>query len=326
MAVEFDGVNDHIVCGSAASVDNLGLRSASARIRADGMGEGNYGLVLSKDDGSSGFTFGFNGGVPASNELFFLYRWSSSGGQWTTNAGISLGAWVHVAVTYANGSTANDPIIYVNGVAVAITEDINPVGGATDDSAAVLTVGNRAATDRTFDGQIDDPRYFNRILTPEEVAVLAAGYRGPLGGEVMWLSGNDFATLAHPDGTTLTTSHVMSDLSGNGNDGVPTNSPIARASEAPRLGPWWGYIYDFADVVYTNVTPAAAAAIAAAVLGRFEKEIHGLVASAVAATTGAVLRLRTAWVRYRQRHHIAPEKPLTAEAPNRRRGGTSERD
>ena len=74
------------------------------------------------------------------------------------------------------------------------------------------------------------------IRTAEEIALLAAGYRGPLGGEVLWL---DFCTargLAAFSGTLTQGTHTLPDLSANSNDGDPYNGCTANPSEFPRYG------------------------------------------------------------------------------------------
>ena len=62
-----------------------------------------------------------------------------------------------MAVTYDSSSTANDPTIYINGVAQPLTEVDTPIGTLVDNSDAYI-IGNRTAQDRTFDGLIDDVR------------------------------------------------------------------------------------------------------------------------------------------------------------------------
>jgi len=61
-------------------------------------------------------------------------------GLWIGAATLTVGTWYHIAVTYAEG-TANDPIIYLNGAPVAITEISTPSGTVEDDSDSLLYVG-----------------------------------------------------------------------------------------------------------------------------------------------------------------------------------------
>jgi hypothetical protein len=84
-----------------------------------------------------------------------------------------LGRWIQVGVTF----DAQVVILYVEGVAVgastygmAVALDISPiiVGG--------LEQTNKTVTTR-FTGKIDDVLLYSRALTPEEMSVLALGFR-----------------------------------------------------------------------------------------------------------------------------------------------------
>ncbi|HDY68162.1 hypothetical protein LCGC14_2322090 [marine sediment metagenome] len=58
----------------------------------------------------------------------FSYRWSTNFGEWVADDDFSLNAWHHIAATYDGGATTNNPIIYVDGSSVAITELKTPAG------------------------------------------------------------------------------------------------------------------------------------------------------------------------------------------------------
>jgi hypothetical protein len=88
-----------------------------------------------------------------------------------------------------------------------------------------------------MDGQVEDVRAFTRVLTADEAAILAAGYRGPLGGEVLWLPIDGARAIAHFDGAALAAAtNYLNDMSGNGNHGDPAGNPLGYASDCPRLG------------------------------------------------------------------------------------------
>jgi hypothetical protein len=336
MAVDFDGVNDYIDCGSGATIDDIfdggGTITLWVNADADPADGGAAELVSQGNAGyNQGYVFRiFNDAGATSYDRSVMLRvvWSGGTGDWRVNESQTPanGAWYHLAVAYDADSATNDPLVYINGVSQTVGEISAGSGTRVSGAANTVAIGSLLGTN-PFDGKAEDVRMFTRILTAEEVAALAAGYRGPLGGEVLWLSCNDFATMAHPDGTTLTTSHVMYDMSGNGNDGVPTNGPVARASEAPRYFSWRGFLEAVTDVVYTNITPAAVSAVAASIFGRLEKELRPTAAWAVAvALFAGVWRLRSAIAPYRVRHQIAPERPVDGVAPARDRHEISEGD
>lgn len=228
MAVEFDGTNDRIAYGDIAAMDGLSAFSVETWVFTD---------VLTGGDGNLRYIAAKEGGAPAATA--FALRLETVTDNWefviggndyavaVQSAAADTQIWTHIGGTY-DGSNL---ILYRNGSAGTPVAETLASGDGPNFSIGCRDPGT---PDRFFDGKIERLHFYNRALTPAEFAIRAAGYRGPLGGEIFSVSMEDFQGVTHPDGTTLTTSHIMPDLSGNGNDGVPTNSPVARASEAPR--------------------------------------------------------------------------------------------
>ena len=100
-----------------------------------------------------------------------LYQFfSGDNGVWSsTNAVLSKDKWHHIAITYNNGATTNDPIMYVNGEQVAITETGEPTGTFDADGSDELYLGNREDGARTFNGVIGMARLFDDIRTVGEL-------------------------------------------------------------------------------------------------------------------------------------------------------------
>lgn len=87
------------------------------------------------------------------NNFVFNAGWTTANGAWYTTLP-STGSWQHVCVTYDGGSTANDPVIYVNGSSQSVTETVAPSGSKVT-STGTLIIGNRPGNDRTWNGSID---------------------------------------------------------------------------------------------------------------------------------------------------------------------------
>jgi len=174
----FDGMNDLVALGSAASIDDVftGGGTAEAWVRAAGWGEGSRGRILEKGDTATGETSGWyvsvdNANVSASILFGHVSTTGSRLGAWNTPASsMALNAWTHVAVVYDQGSTANDPSIYINGAAVALSETSSPGGSMASDGAGVARLGNRGAGDRTFNGRIDEMRLSRTARSAEWIA------------------------------------------------------------------------------------------------------------------------------------------------------------
>jgi hypothetical protein len=94
-------------------------------------------------------------------------RTTTSGTWRTTNRECTLGTWHHIAITYNYASTANDPIIYINGSAVSITQITTPNGSFGNITTFVL--GNTAGLPRSLNGYISDFRSYNNILTATQI-------------------------------------------------------------------------------------------------------------------------------------------------------------
>src|SRR3990172_895122 len=240
MAIEFANASDeYIDCGSGATIDDIfdGGGSVALWIKPNGFAGDRYWLTKANSTSTTGWLLFIN----SSGQLRFTFIFGApNNGHWRYDTALTDGAWVHVCVTYNADSTANDPTIYINGVSVTVTEIGAPVGVRDSDAGDNLRMGANVTTVHP-NGLEEDVRVYTRVLAADEVVVLAAGYRGPLGGEVGWWSLQDAQVVQHWDGDSLATTDVIPDMSGNGNDGTPTNTPTARASEAPRFGAMLGW-------------------------------------------------------------------------------------
>jgi len=175
------------------------------------------------------------------NTLQLHVDFSDTGGDWGIgDNNLSSGSWVHVAIVYNSDAVGNNPIFYLDAVAQSNAEVSTPVGTRSTDAALNWHIGRDAVdADSYLDGKLEDYRvYKGKTLTQEEVSLLAAGYRGPLGGESMWLSMNEATGAAGAwEATSLANgTNLLPDLSANSNNGDPTNTPTGRASKAPRYG------------------------------------------------------------------------------------------
>ena len=241
MSVEFIAASsEYLTCGSDASVDDIAVKTIVAWICPDDVSADQNILTKGKAGTNTGWAFLCYDQAGTSDYVLRLTEgWADAFGGWSTDNTFSYGTLYHVAVVYDSGATANNPVFYVSGAVEANTESNTPAGAHGSDAATTLLVGAHADLSAAFfDGKIEDIRLFNRALSTEEITGLAAGYRGPVGGEIMWLSlceargvsgGFEAASLAN--GTNL-----CPDLSTNTNDGDPTNTPTGRASKVPRYG------------------------------------------------------------------------------------------
>ena len=71
---------------------------------------------------------------------------------------ITLQKWQHICVTRTAAGIAN---IYINNVLSGSADQASgtPAAGTTN-----VFIGNRSAGDRTFDGLIDEVRFYNKVI------------------------------------------------------------------------------------------------------------------------------------------------------------------
>jgi hypothetical protein len=141
-------------------------------LNADSDGEGSAGRIAQK--GWSLITFEEAAG---DMRIRIAQPFSGVSGIWkTTNLDITAGDIHHVVVTYDSDATVNDPIIYVDSVAVGVDETQTPVGVASSDAGNDMFLGNDTGDTSTFDGHLDEIAIYDAILSPAEVSThYAAG-------------------------------------------------------------------------------------------------------------------------------------------------------
>ena len=191
-SLTFDGLVDKINIGTAATWDAIiGNNTAggssekmtlSAWIRPTSDGEGDYGRVL--DFGSQDVAIFVSGESGGAVYLQYSARFTGAIGTWrTTSRAVTLSEWTHIAVTFDGWTVSspatpvpNDPIIYINGVSVPITETATPSGYYDGITTEAGYIGNNSSADRTFAGQIADVAIWNSLLTINEIQSIYSAY------------------------------------------------------------------------------------------------------------------------------------------------------
>ena len=176
-ALEFDGSDGKVTINDSTLIQNIftGGGTISVWINPHSDGEGDYGRIFDKSaENTVGWWLIVNseaGGYVKTR----LGRYSDGdNGAWeTTNAVIPIGTLTHLAVTFDDSNINNLPSIYINGIVQAITEMANPSGNYLSDAGQNITIGNNetSPSNRTFDGLIDVPALYNRILSASEIAL-----------------------------------------------------------------------------------------------------------------------------------------------------------
>ena len=149
---------DRLTAGSANAVDNIFAGGGTAELwfRATAWGGSDLGRVF--DKGPSNTVIGMCHDIVSA--AFLVGRsFSNNPGNWCTPSdSLALNTWTHVAVVYDDGSSANVPVIYINGVAQTVTAEGTPSGTAVSEANATLAIGDRTSGGRAFAGSLDELR------------------------------------------------------------------------------------------------------------------------------------------------------------------------
>jgi hypothetical protein len=169
-ALSFDGEKAIVSVTSSGSMADLmktGLTvSAWILPRANKRGH-----VVDKSNANMGWVLAFreDGRIQFSGDQYFgkeVSRFSSKA--------LALNTWHHITATWDGDRAATHVHVLIDGHPAA-GDGIDGVGAVREGSSPILSIGNRRARDRGFNGLIDDVRVYNRVLSPSEILALANG-------------------------------------------------------------------------------------------------------------------------------------------------------
>ena len=229
MAMDFDGVDQHVDIGDVAPLDITGSAITLA-IWANNTVNGEHKLIAKWKDAGSLFSYLLS--INASDKALLAVH-PVGEGQATTigTTTIATGTWFHIAGTY-DGTTLR---IYVNGV----EENSNTItGGNLRSVAAPVRIGSGSGDgEEPMDGILDDARIYDRALSADEILTIYNS-RGR-DGIALNLKARYLLNEGAP-GVAASGAGVIKDSGPNGLDGTPANSPIwasgqLRFSRKPLL-------------------------------------------------------------------------------------------
>lgn len=172
------------------------------------------------------------GDTGATRNLYFSFGNYGIRGAWSINNRIPQTAWAHIVITY-NPNDAG-AVMYVNGVSYALDSTFTTTGIGEADKPGELIIGNifdyTNQYNAPFNGQIFDPRIYNRILTAAEVQTLA---NASVPDHTLVTDGLVFQGFATYADRPLTAGHVLTSTDRLVENiiravGVPNGSPTIR--------------------------------------------------------------------------------------------------
>jgi hypothetical protein len=125
---------------------------------------------MNANEGFGGFDLYFDGDKVA---VHLIHRWSDVAIKVETVASIPANKWAHVFATYNGSSQASGVKIYVDGKPMPV-KILNDSLTDTIRTKSPVLIGTRDGGN-AFDGDVADVRFYNRVLTPAEINVIARG-------------------------------------------------------------------------------------------------------------------------------------------------------
>lgn len=204
-STDYDGTNDSLTISDQDifSINTTNKFTVSTWIKLDN----NTGTkaIISKAAGSN-----YEWELGTTDDEFRAYLWTSAGSQIARasyDTGATTGSWIHVVFTADLGK--NELILYQNGQQVGID---NSFSGAYTNGTASLTMGERGDGNADLDGQLDETRIYNKVLSANEIKQLYNWAPGPV-------AYYDFEDSANSSGLVS----ALTDRSGNGLDAGHAN-------------------------------------------------------------------------------------------------------
>lgn len=227
-ALSFNGENTYVNCGTDSSLNLANSLTLCAWIYPESFGQGGWGRIVDRGNGSSGYSFYVNSANSAIKYVAYGNNTVSS------SAGIiGLNKWQHVAVVYDESS--GTVTFYVDGQQAGT---VGYTASALGSSDVPVVIGIRGYDlNRAFDGLIDDVRIYNRALTADEVSDISFSATP---SDIIIDNGNENTTSytgiwSISRGTNPYGANSL--WSRNGSTYTWTFSPTASASY--ELSMWW---------------------------------------------------------------------------------------
>jgi hypothetical protein len=153
-AISFDGINDDVTAAASSSLANQMDNGGTVEfwMNPNAVTDSNSHTVLQKSS-KWNIKIDQSGG---NYRIDFTYDRATVAGEWTIGYVIVPNQWTHFALTYNPTSTANDPVIYINGVSQTVSESQTPQGARSSDTNDDFIIGSGGYY---YPGQIDEVRY-----------------------------------------------------------------------------------------------------------------------------------------------------------------------
>ena len=184
-----DGVNDYLDLSTSTGLNFSNDFTLSAWVKTSAIGANQFIIDAST---SAALGHGYSLRLLTTGAVRF---WSYSAGSSIDSATTLLAnTWYHIAATHNRSGLENK--IYINGVL-----DVSGVSGTFNPTPMDnLRIGTSVLNPFPFNGNIDEPCFFNRIVTPAEIVTLSTAPAVDLASlnPVAWYRNGDNGSYKSP--------------------------------------------------------------------------------------------------------------------------------
>jgi len=156
-ALQFDGADDYIDCGTNPAFDVTGAITVAAWVNTKNAGDNKHHPYATKGDHTYALRHRYVAGDPASSVEFFIYDGAWQSARVPVPAGFN-DAWHHLAGTYDGVNVK----LYIDGTLAATTPHAGVI--ALRPELPLCIGANCEWPDRFYQGAIDDVRLYNCAL------------------------------------------------------------------------------------------------------------------------------------------------------------------
>ena len=202
-ALTFDGTDDYVDAGSAATLD-IANGTVAAWFKAD-VAQVDEHLIVDKNqtgnvDGDFLLMIQDSDDSPSPNHVRLFLENGVSSVSIFADAPVTFGTWTHAAVTFGSGGME----MYIDGVKQA---DTNANTSGMDNTVPSLLIGRQGSDPNDmFDGAIDEVRIYDRVLSQAEITALAASAPTDCG------TTTTIGNVAEPGNVTIAPGAAITDL------------------------------------------------------------------------------------------------------------------
>jgi hypothetical protein len=231
-ALAFDGISGLATITDANTLDNTSAFTLAYWFRADAYPADSAGLVCKRDGIST--QNAYTTYLKTADKHIYVDL-DGANDRFSSMALINTGAWYHVTLLFDGSLPATQRAqLWINGnLDITATESSSAIPNYTSN----VRIGNtHAGAANWFNGRIDDVRFFRRVLSSSEIALLAATNFAPS----IFLSAAPLVTnkvpallnaLVTDDGRAGPVTSQWTKISGPGGAVFTTNNPASVTLE-----------------------------------------------------------------------------------------------